>query len=81
MSPNFLVFGFQLRTPLNFLLLKEVRERNSSLYSPSPESRNFLETLAMHRDSAHRAIAKAQDEQAHQFNKGHRPVPDFKQGN
>ena len=34
----------------------------------------------MHRDSAKRSIAKAQDEQSLQYNKGRKPVPEFKQG-
>jgi len=34
----------------------------------------------MHRDSACRSIAKAQNEQSLQYNKGRRPIPDFKQG-
>jgi len=34
----------------------------------------------MHRDSARRAIAKAQDEQVSQYNKNRRPIPDFKKG-
>ena len=79
-SPNFLVYGFQPRTPLDFLLPESVREANGPSYSLSPDSKNFLETLDMHRSSARRAIAKAQDEQAQQFNKGRRAVPDFKKG-
>ena len=79
-SPNFLVYGFQPRTPLDFLLPKGAREGDNPLYSLSPESSNFLSALTMHRESAHRAIAKAQDEQAQQYNKGRRPVPEFKKG-
>lgn len=79
-SPNFLVYGFQPRTPIDFLIPSSARERSDISYSLSPESENFLQTLTMHRDSARRAIAKAQDEQTQQFNKGQRPVPDFKKG-
>ena len=79
-SPNFLVYGFQPKTPLDFLLPNNAKEEDNRSYTLSPESRNFLATLAMHRDSARRAIAKAQDEQAQQYNKGRRPVPDFKKG-
>jgi len=79
-SPNFLVYGFQLRTLLDFILPESAREGNNPSYSLSQESNNFLATLAMHRDSTHRAIAKAQDEQAQQYNKGRRPVPGFKKG-
>lgn len=79
-SPNFLTYGFQPKTPLDFLLPKETQESKGFTYSLQPSARSFLETLAMHWDSARRSIAKAQDEQGLQFNKGRRPVPDFKQG-
>lgn len=79
-SPNFLTYGFQPKTLLDFLLPKETQESKGYTYSLNPAARNFLQTLAMHRDSAKRSIAKAQDEQSLQFNKGRRPVPDFKQG-
>ena len=79
-SPNFLAYGFQPKTPLDFLLPKETAESKGHTYSLNPAARSFLSAIAMHRDSARRAIAKAQDEQSLQFNKGRRPVPDFKQG-
>ena len=79
-SPNFLMYGFQPKSPLDFLLPKDRPRAESATYSLIPEARNFLETLAMHRDSARRAIAKAQDEQASQYNKGRKPVPEFKKG-
>jgi len=79
-SPNFLMYGFQPKSPLDFYLPKDHPRAKSTTYSLAPEVRNFLDTLAMHRDSARRAIAKAQDEQATQYNKGHRPIPDFKKG-
>ena len=46
----------------------------------SPEAVTFLESLAMHRDSARRAIATAQDKQAVQYNKNRRDVPEFVKG-
>ena len=79
-SPNFLMYGFQPKSPLDFLLPKDGPGTRTPTYSLIPEVRNFLDTLAMHRDSARRAIAKAQDEQAYQYNKGRKPVPDFKKG-
>ena len=79
-SPNFLTYGFQPKTPLDFLLPMESQDNRGASYSLLPEAKNFLSTLDMHRSSARRAIAKAQDEQSTQFNKGRRPVPDFKQG-
>ena len=36
--------------------------------------------LQMHRESAHWAIAKAQDSQAKSYNKGRHPAPEFKEG-
>ena len=79
-SPNFLAYGFQPKTPLDFLLPTETAEGKGYTYSLNPAVKNFLASIAMHRDSARRAIAKAQDEQSLQFNKNRRPVPEFKQG-
>ena len=79
-SPNFLMYGFQPKSPLDFLLPKDTPKAKSSTYSLIPEVKNFLETMAMHRDSARRAIAKAQEEQSAQYNKGRKPVPDFRKG-
>ena len=79
-SPNFLMYGFQPKTPLDFLLPKDSPRGKSTTYSLIPEAKNFLDVLSMHRDSTRRAIVKAQDEQASQYNKGRKPVPDFKKG-
>ena len=79
-SPNFLTYGFQPKTPLDFLLPTETQESKGHSYSLNPAAKGFLESLAMHRDSAKRSIAKAQDEQSLQYNKGRKPVPEFKQG-
>jgi hypothetical protein len=79
-SPNFLTYGFQPKTPLDFLLPKETQDSKDYTYSLNPAAKTFLQTLAMHRDSARRSIAKAQDEQSLQYNKGRRPTPEFKQG-
>ena len=51
---------------------KDSPEAQLTTYSLIPEVRNFLATLAMHRDSMRRAIVKAQDEQALQYNKNQR---------
>jgi len=79
-SPNFLAYGFQPKTPLDFLLPKETAESAGHTDSLNSAARNFLMSIVMHWDSTCRAIAKAQDEQSLQFNKGRRPVLDFKQG-
>ena len=76
-SPFFLLYGFHPRTPLDFLT--PIKEGTTS-YSLSPDAVTFLETLAMHRESARRAIAVAQDKQATQYNKSRRPVPELKKG-
>jgi len=68
--PNFLTYGFQPKTPLDFLLLGKSQGNGSTSYLLLPEAKNFLTTLSMHKDSTRRAIAKAQDDQARQFNKG-----------
>jgi hypothetical protein len=75
-TPFFLLYGFHPRTPLDFLKLTKA----DANYSLSPEAVTFLETLAMHRDSARRAIVVAQDKQAVQYNKSRRPVPELKKG-
>ena len=77
-TPFHLMLGFHPRTPLDFLGTK----RNDDIASRAltPEAITFLDTLEMHRVSARRAIAKAQDEQVKSFNKGRKPVPDLKQG-
>ena len=61
MTPLFLLYGFHPRTPLDFLKPSNV---DTTTYSLSPNTVSFLETLAMHRDNARRAIAAAQDRQA-----------------
>lgn len=76
-TPFFLLYGFHPRTPIDFL---KPSDNDGMNYSLSPEAVNFLETLAMHRDSARRSIAAAQDRQANQYNKSRRAVPEFKKG-
>lgn len=76
-TPCFLLYGFHPRTPLDFLAPEKA---STTSYSLTPNAVTFLETLAMHRDSARRAIAVAQDKQATQYNKSRRPVPDLKKG-
>ena len=76
-TPFFLLYGFHPHTPLDFL---KPSNTEGMRYSLSPEAVSFLETLAMHRDSARRSIAAAQDKQATQYNKNQRAIPDFKKG-
>ena len=76
-TPLFLLYGFHPRTPLDFLKPSNV---DTTTYSLSPNAVSFLETLAMHRDSARRAIAAAQDRQATQYNKNRKDAPEFEEG-
>ena len=76
-TPFFLLYGFHPRTPLDFL---KPSTSDGKSYSLSPEAVTFLETLAMHRDSARRSIAAAQDKQATQYNRNRRAVPEFRKG-
>lgn len=65
-TPNFLMFGFDPRLPIDFLLpggtnSKEVRRTSSE---------EWLVCLQMHRESARHAIAHTQHHQAQGHNKG-----------
>jgi hypothetical protein len=65
-SPYFLLYGFDLTTPVDFIARKTMKEALG--YGLDNEALTFLTTLEMHRASAHCAIAKAQDEQARYYN-------------
>ena len=69
-SPNFLMFGFEPRSQIDFLLpkgtnTKDIRRMNSE---------EWLAHLQMHRESARHAIAHTQHHQAQGHNKGRRPL-------
>ncbi len=49
-------------------------------YSLSPELKNFLEKIKIHRESAQLAIARAQETQAKYHNWGQRPAPEYEPG-
>jgi len=76
--PHFLSYEFHPKMLLDFLGTKELDEVLSK--SLTKEGTLFLSMLQMHRESAHQAIAKAQDSQAKSYNKGRHPVPEFKEG-
>lgn len=59
-TPNFLMFGFEPRTPIDFLLPRDVKGKEIARTS----SEEWLALLQMHRDSARQAIAHAQHHQA-----------------
>jgi hypothetical protein len=73
-SPFSILYGFEPKTPLEFLLPKK---EGMHLYGMSSESSRFLEELSMHRESARLAIAKAQESQSKFYNKGRKAVPEF----
>lgn len=76
-SPYFLLYGYQPRSPLDFLVSqsKEAPVR----YSNNDKVDAFLQSLEMHRSAARTAIARAQAKQANSYNKGRRLV-DFPVG-
>lgn len=75
-TPNFLMFGFEPRTPVDFLLPKNTRGKEVERTG----SEKWLDHLQMHRESTCRAIAHAQHHQAREHNKHRRPVPDIEEG-
>jgi hypothetical protein len=54
-SLYFLLYGFQLRAPLDFLIMNTVKK--DRLYSTTPGANKFLEELNMHREAARLAVA------------------------
>jgi len=77
-APFHLLLSFHPRTPLDFVGTRRIDDIASRTLTP--EAVTFLDTLEMHRASARRAIARAQNQQVRCYNKGHRPVPKLKQG-
>ena len=77
-TPAFLLYEFHPKTPLDFLGTKELDDGLRKAITK--DSTNFLSTMQMHRSSARRSIAKAQESQAKSYNKGRRPAPTFKKG-
>ena len=75
-TPNFLMFGFEPRTPVDFLLPKGNRGKEVARTG----SEKWLSHLQMHRESARRAIAHAQHHQAREHNKHRKSVPDIAEG-
>jgi hypothetical protein len=76
-TPFLLLYGFNPKSPLEFILPKR---DGSTLYGMGSQASSYLERIEMHRNSARDAIARAQEEQAKYYNKGRREVPEFKIG-
>lgn len=73
--PNFLMFGFVPRMPVDFLIPEDMKGKEVARTS----SEEWLAHLQMHRDSARQAVAHAQHHQAQEHNKGCRAL-DLKEG-
>jgi hypothetical protein len=77
-TPFLLLYGFEPKAPLDFLLPKEWSK--SAPVGMRKETSAYLEDLRIHRENTRLAIAKAQTEQAKFFNRGRKEVPAFKVG-
>jgi hypothetical protein len=78
-SPYFLSYGFQPLSPSDFLR-GSVQQEGKSYSTELKQAAEFLENIQMHRESARLAITKAQHDQAKQYNRGRRAVPELKKG-
>jgi hypothetical protein len=78
-APYFLLYGFVPLSPSDFARGRDLGGRES-FSTTEGEASEFLSTLRMHRESARLAIAKAQQAQAQQYNKGRRATPTLKKG-
>lgn len=73
-TPYLLLYGFHPRSALDFLA-----EPDGQATSRGQDSEAFIRFMAMHRESARRAIARAQLHQAESYNRGRREE-EFKEG-
>jgi hypothetical protein len=73
--PSLLLYGFEPRSMLDFIS-KKFSIIGESLSLPQ-ESKEFLESFHLHRESAKRSIALAQDSQARNYNRRRRSIPDI----
>lgn len=73
-SPYFLLYGFHPRTPLDFL-----SDPIAQAIARGADADDFLRRMEMHRESARRAIARAQVHQTESYNKG-RKSEEFQEG-
>ncbi|RDB26459.1 Transposon Ty3-G Gag-Pol polyprotein [Hypsizygus marmoreus] len=77
-SPFFLLYGFEPLNVLDFLTAKDKQWLHH--LNNHAEARSFLDELQMHRESARRTVAKAQEKQAWSYDKGRWVTPDLKAG-
>jgi hypothetical protein len=77
-SPFLLLYGFEPKAPLDYLLPKDWS--NTGTLGMRKEASAYLEDLRVHRENARIAIARAQDDQAKYFNRGRKEIPEFRVG-
>lgn len=77
-SPFQLLLGFQPSSPLT--RITATLDQESSSYSLSPEAKDFVKQIQIHRENARIAISRAQETQAKYYNKGRRQAPDIEPG-
>jgi hypothetical protein len=78
-APYFLLYGFQPIAPSDFLV-RPADPRAPSYSTASGKSADFLDALQMHHESARLVVTRAQNDQAKQYNRGRRAVPELKKG-
>jgi hypothetical protein len=77
-SPDFLLMGYQPRGAASFLVPETDPAKRPFL--PSQKAEEYIAVMERHRQSARDALALAQERQARAYNKGRRPVEEFKPG-
>jgi hypothetical protein len=77
-TPFLLLYGFEPKAPLDYLLPKEWSRSGTPGWRK--ETSSYLGELQVHRENARLAIARAQEEQAKYFNRGRKEVPEFRVG-
>jgi hypothetical protein len=77
-TPFLLLYGFEPKAPLDYLLPKEWS--TSGTLGMRKEASAYLDDLRVHRENTRLAIARAQNEQAKYYNRGRRDIPEFKVG-
>lgn len=77
-APNFLLLGYQPRNVTGVLV--PGRDGVRRPYLPSQRAEGFVEDFDFHRKAARDALVLAQERQAKAYNKGRKPVKEFKVG-
>jgi hypothetical protein len=77
-TPFLLLYGFEPKAPLDYLVPRDVAAKAS--YGMSKQSSQYLEAIQMHWENARLSLARAQEEQAQYYNHGRREVPEIEVG-